>query len=425
MQIATGKSCAQMKESELNRFMNRVAESLAGDQFVRLVLSSPSVATDGPERIMGRRIDLKGAPHLSLTFRYATRDETKNIPVGEASPWLLGQVPSHFRSALLCTTTRDWQLHVPAKGAPRLVEHKPSSSEAPARQHDLARETWMDASATPWLRGLGLVDSSGKVRPAMADKFRQMQRYTEIVFHLAKDCGWIRRAAPNPASRPATHATAADRLVIADMGCGKGYLTFSAWHLLRRRLGLAVKIIGVEKRADLAAKSRELAQQLGAADLEFVSGDINSVNLPRLDALIALHACDTATDAAIRRGIELGAHLIVVAPCCHREVRPQMGHPEPLAPVLRHGLMEERMAEWVTDGLRALFLEWAGYGTKVFEFVASEHTPKNLMIAAVRAGKPFQQVKARQRLEHLKEFFGVKSHALDGWLGADATGTRE
>ena len=103
-----------------------------------------------------------------------------------------------------------------------------------------------------------------------------------------------------------------------------------------------------------------------------------------MDALIALHACDTATDDAIRRGIELGAKPIVVAPCCHKELRPQFGKPEPLAPVLRHGVMEERMAEWLTDGLRALFLEWAGYRTKVVEFISSEHTPKNLMIAAVR-----------------------------------------
>ena len=121
----------------------------------------------------------------------------------------------------------------------------------------------------------------------------------------------------------------------------------------------------------------------------------------------------------IKRGIELGAKLIVVAPCCHKELRPQLGKPEPLAPVLRHGLMEERMAEWATDGLRALFLEWAGYRTKIMEFVGGEHTPKNLMIAAVREGAAFADEGARKRIEELKNFFGIKHHALDSLLVGD------
>jgi hypothetical protein len=151
--------------------------------------------------------------------------------------------------------------------------------------------------------------------------------------------------------------------------------------------------------------------------LEFIPGTIAQANLPRLDALIALHACNTATDDALRRGIELGAPLIIVSPCCHQEVRPQLGRPEPLAAVLRHGIMAERMAEWVTDGLRALFLEWAGYRTKVIEFVPTEHTPKNLLLAAVRQRAPFTDAAARRRIVELKQFFGIAHHALAPLLG--------
>jgi hypothetical protein len=175
-------------------------------------------------------------------------------------------------------------------------------------------------------------------------------------------------------------------------------------------------VIGVETRADLVATTNKLAQQIKAGGLEFVRGTIDSAQLPRVDALIALHACNTATDDAIRRGIELGAKLIVVAPCCHKEIRPQLGKPDPLASVLRHGLMEERMAEWTTDGLRALFLEWAGYRTKIMEFVASEHTPKNLMIAAVRERESFANVAVRKQIEDLKSFFAIERHALDPLL---------
>jgi hypothetical protein len=200
------------------------------------------------------------------------------------------------------------------------------------------------------------------------------------------------------------------------MGCGKGYLTFGAWHLFRRMWKQSVRVIGVEARDDLVDGTNKLAKQISADGLEFVCGTVESARLPRVDALIALHACNTATDGAIRRGIELGAQLIVVAPCCHKELRPQLGKPEPLGPVLHHGLMEERLAEWLTDGLRALFLEWAGYRTKVFEFVPSEHTPRNLMIAAVRAGEPFSDANVRQQIQDLKMFFGVEHHALDPLL---------
>jgi hypothetical protein len=166
----------------------------------------------------------------------------------------------------------------------------------------------------------------------------------------------------------------------------------------------------------LANAAKGLARKIGADGLEFMVGTIESVTLPKIDALIALHACDTATDDAIRRGIALGAKLIIVAPCCHKEVRPQLGRPEALAPVLEHGLMAERIAEWSTDGLRALFLEWAGYQTKMIEFVSTEHTPKNLMIAAVRHTEPFTSEPARERIVKFKEFFGIKHHTLDSLL---------
>jgi hypothetical protein len=179
---------------------------------------------------------------------------------------------------------------------------------------------------------------------------------------------------------------------------------------------LPVKVIGVETRPDLVATTNQLAQQIRAEGLEFIAGTIASAKLPPVDALIALHACNTATDDAIRRGIERGAKLIVVAPCCHQEIRSQLGQPEPLAAVLQHGVMQERMAEWATDGLRALYLEWAGYQTKLMEFVASEHTPKNLMIAAIREREPFRDQTARKRVEDLKTFFGIKRHALDSLM---------
>jgi SAM-dependent methyltransferase len=403
----------------IHQFIGKFTASLGDGSFVRLLLSGPR-ASGGVEKVLARCVDLKGTPHLSFTLRYHARDETKNFALNDGLAWIRERAGREFRGALLSTTVRDWQLVTPRTGKMRLIAHKPNAGQAPSREHDQPRHTLLDHTAQDWLHGLGVTDAGGIIRAAMADKYRQINRYLEILSHLAKDCGWHKWEPEAPTSPPSqiTHRTSQtpNKLVLADMGCGKGYLTFGAWHLFRRVWKQPVRVIGVEARADLVEVTNRLARQIHADGLEFVSGAIGSAELPQMDALIALHACDTATDDAIRRGIELGAKLLVVAPCCHKELRPQLGKPEPLAPVLRHGVMEERMAEWLTDGLRALFLEWAGYRTKVFEFVSSEHTAKNLMIAAVRHSKPFMDAAARQRIEELRSFAGIQHHALDTLL---------
>ena len=371
------------------RFLQKLADSLQARTFVRLTLTRPVKAVEGLERVFGRWVEIKGQPQLSLTFRYPTRDVTKNLPLPEIVDWTRAQVTSHFRGAHLSTTAGDWQLT-----PKRLIAHAPAATTTPSRQHDSAKSTILNATAHGWLHGLGVVNGDGTIRPTMADKYRQIDRYLEIFSHLARDCGW----------------SETQSLTIADMGCGKGYLTFGVWQLFSS----TARVIGVEARPELVQAGNELAQRVHATGLEFVAGTIATVELPAVDGLIALHACDTATDDAIRRGIATGAKLILVAPCCHRQVRPQLGRPEPLAEPLRQGLLAERMAEWATDALRVLVLEWAGYRTKVIEFVASEHTPKNLMIAAIRERAPFADPAALARIEQFKKFFGITQHGLDG-----------
>jgi SAM-dependent methyltransferase len=376
--------------------------SLADSSFVRLVLSKP-VNTELPQKIFGRAVKLRGALYLSLTLRHPTRDVTQNLTLPEVTPWLAQQLGQNFRSGLLGTTTRDWQFIFKEDGAARLIDHRPADKNAPAREHDQKHAGLLDASARDWLAGLGILDLDGKVRASMADKHRQINHYLEIFSHLARECGWVGVALPQP-------------LHFADMGCGKGYLTFGLWHLFARTWKQPVRVTGVEARTELVTATNNLARRVHADGLEFVRGEIAAAKLSSVDALIALHACNTATDDAIRRGIELGAKLIVVAPCCHKEIRPQLGKPEPFAAVLRHGIMEERMAEWATDGLRALYLEWAGYRTKLMEFIGGEHTPKNLMIAAVRERKPFKDEVVRKQIGDLKTFLGIQHHALDPLL---------
>ncbi len=388
-------------------FLQHLAAACADDTFARLTLSSPKDPDADVQRVVARLVEIQGERCLSFTLREAKRDTTQNVPLADAPAFVERQL-RRFGAAMLATTAADWQLQQ-GDGDGKLIRHKPSQKAKPARAHDESKKTFLGADATPWLQALDIVDQQGRTKPKLADKKTQIDRFVEILAHLAQDCEWL----PGDDQPP---------LRVVDVGCGKGHLTFAAWHLVANVLRRPVDALGVEVRPELAAQANERALAVGAQGLRFVAGDIGTVPLPDVDALVALHACNTATDVAIRRGVAARARLIVVAPCCHQEVRPQLGSPAPLGPVLRHGFMAERMAEWATDGLRALALEWAGYRTKVVEFVSSEHTGKNVMIAGVRddaARTDAQRAEARARYDAFKAFFGIGAQALDP-LFADA-----
>lgn len=390
--------------SALPAFLQHFERSCADDSFVKLTLSSPTAAAGAVERIGARLVELRAGRHLSCTLREARRDTIVNVPLAEATAWVADRLANGFRSALLATATGDWQLRRDADGD-RLIRHQ-QARQVPPRRHDEAKPTLLGPAAIPWLEALGVTDARGRPRPRLAQKHTQIDRFAEILAHLVRDAG-LDHVSPDAADRP---------LRVVDVGAGKGHLTFAAWHLVHHVLGRRAEVIGVETRAELVEAANSIAGELAPGALRFVRGDIADAPLPGADVLIALHACNTATDHAIRRGVEAQAQLIVVAPCCHQEVRPQLARPEPLAPVLKHGLMAERMAEWVTDGLRALVLEYAGYRTKVIEFVGSEHTAKNLMLAAVRVHPPpdeAHRTAARAAIDAFRRFFGVERHALD------------
>lgn len=395
-----------MPEAPLPRFLERLEAAVRDGSLTRLILTSPRAgAPAGLQRVHARLVELRGATVLSCTWRFERRDETRNVAAGdvrtEAQAWL----PALFRSALLGTSAGDWQLSLPDDGAARLIRHKPAAAGDAGRAHDRAPQRILDPRAAPFLRALGIADARGTVLPSQQAKFRQVAQYVEILDDLVDDLGW-------KAGRP---------VQAVDMGCGRGVLTFAAWHLLRNLRGLDAHVTGVEERAELAEAADAHARTLGCTGLRFAAGRIADVPLDGAHVVIALHACNTATDDALARGIAAGADLILAAPCCHHEVRPQLdragGAPGPaLAAVLRHGLLRERFAEWLTDGLRALHLEAAGYDTRVLEFVAAEHTPRNLLLAAIRRERPVGPGPLQDAIAALKRAFGVERQSLDGLL---------
>ncbi|MEP6673387.1 MAG: SAM-dependent methyltransferase, partial [Chthoniobacter sp.] len=345
---------------------------------------------------------LREGRRLSFVWRYATRDVTKNLALEEALA-LLGQaLGAEWERAHLFTITGDWQLRCDAGGYGTLKASRPAFAVAPAPEHDREKTVAVDVSEAGWLRALGVTNAEGEARPGMAPKLRQIQRFVELLGHLVDDSPLRAPSAP---------------LRIVDMGAGKGYLTFATAEFFRAR-GVETEITGVEARAELVELTNRVAREHGFTGLNFVEGTIADFAPPQpLDVLIALHACDTATDDALAKAVQAGATLILAAPCCHKEVRAQLQPPLVLREVLRHGILAEREAEIVTDGLRALLLEMHGYRASVFEFISPEDTSKNLMLSAQRRAQPVDADSLRAQFRALMDFHGLREQRLATLLG--------
>jgi SAM-dependent methyltransferase len=350
-----------------------------------------------------RPVTLRGAPHYSFVWRHATRDITKNHTPADAVSQLEQIIGTGFHSAHLFTADRTAQLEYNKKGEPRLTFGQPVAVDLQS-EHDRAKARLLTRDSQPWLNALGVTTATGAVAAGMADKHRQIHKFVEILSHLVGETSF-----PPDASG----GSPSDRsLTVADMGCGKGYLTFATHDYFNHVARRPARVQGVELRPELVASANQVAHATQRPLLHFEAGTIESLPQANIDVLIALHACDTATDDAIARGVAAGATLIVVAPCCQKELRPQLQASAVLAPALRHGIFQERHAEFATDALRGLLLEWAGYDTKVFEFISTEHTAKNLMIAATKRSGPARTETAGKAVRELAAFYGIRTQAL-------------
>lgn len=400
----------------LSRFTALLRQSVTDGTLVKLTLGKPLPApgSDAPadpslRNLFVRPVTLKSGPHLSFVWRHDTRDITKNHSPGDALNQLAHLLATTFGDAHLFTPAQNAQLQTRPNGQKKLSIKNASEAPPPlVTTHDRAKSRPLATDAA-WLRALGVTNDRGHPREGMAGKFRQIQKFTELLSHLLCDAGLI------DASDLKSEVTTSAPIRIADMGCGKGYLTFA----LAALLGPRADITGIERRADLVFACNQVAgEQDFARGLKFVEGEIASTALPSptLDVLIALHACNTATDDALAAGITAGARLLVVSPCCHKEIRPQLTPPPVLSGMLNHGILHEREAEIVTDGLRAELLEWAGYRTTVFEFISPEHTAKNLIIAAIKT-RPSASPESASRVRALAQFYGIREQRLARHLG--------
>lgn len=388
-----------MGVSKIEDFTELFNQSVVDRTFIKLSLSNKRNSNSDLNNIYVKPVLIKEQLMLSFIYRHKTKDITRNFELSQATEEIGKLIETDFMQGLLATTLFDFQLLISKKGNVTIMKKPSASKSLPDLQHDKIKQRIIGESANKYLYALGIMNKEGRIRTEMQDKFRQINKYIEIVDGIIKDI-----ALP-------------ENLKVADMGAGKGYLTFAMYDYLTNRLNKKVELVGIELRNELIEQCNTIAREAGFEGLQFKQGSIEKADLPEVDILIALHACDTATDEAIYKGIKAGAKVIVCSPCCHKQVRRSLETTGVLSEITQYGILAERQAEILTDTIRALVLEAYGYRSNIAEFVATEHTPKNLIISAVKKklnpeyySIPDQDVIAT--IEALKKEFNLKSHYL-------------
>ena len=381
----------------IEKFLNRVAEAAERSTLVKMTLSKPAQKHDDLRNVYVKPVLIKEKRLFAFTYHFERRDEVKNYDTTQMLGILREMIPNRFLNAVLFTVSEDVTLLVSGKGKATIQTKKVQECREQNLEHDKQKARLINP-ANPWWYQLGLTTREGKITADMQHKFKQIYKYAEIVESLIK-----------PMKFEST-------VHISDMGAGKGYLTFALYELLTQRLNLDVDIKGVEIRPDLALKINEIIKANNLKGLEFVESSIEAYHPEKLDVLIALHACNTATDDAIASGIKAGAELIVCAPCCHKQIRQEMERSGRFDAITRYGIFLERQAVMITDTIRALILEYFGYKTQVMEFIEMEHTPKNVLLVGRRTSKAARDPKILQQIADLKARYGIERHYLEGAL---------
>lgn len=385
--------------AEVKKFADAFAESLSSQTFVKLTLGNYRGADKHLQKIQVRLIKTKKGVRLFTLYRSETRDTVKNYDLAEGNRLVSELLGRDFYSGHLFTTRNNFQLEIGKHGKSRLNVAGPTFKASPTLDHDREKKVQIDKN-TFYLKALGITDDAGRVRDKQQAKWRQINKFIEILASLVERSSLKDR----------------QNLSILDMGSGKGYLTFAAYDYFSNIRGVDVSVTGVDTKADTVALCNEIAAAGGFEGLRFVEGTIADFEVGDVDILIALHACDTATDDAIYKGIRSHAEIIIAVPCCHKEIRRQIKSPAIFEDILKHGVMLERLAETITDGLRSMLLEKSGYAVKLFEFVATEHTPKNNMLVGAKLPKPRPINEIEKEIEQLKIFFGISEQRLETLL---------
>lgn len=319
------------------------------------------------EKIQIKPVALKNGFHYQFAFHYSNKVIHQNVPESSFEVELMKVFPE-FRQGLLCTADADYQVLISKKLKVTILKKAPSRKSVGVLSHNRQKQYVLEeGTPVPFLVELGIMNAEGKVLAKKYDKFKQINRFLEMVQDVLPHL---------PSDRP---------LTIVDFGCGKSYLTFALYHYLSVQQQRKLNVVGLDLKADVIEHCGTLAKNLQYQDLRFLVGDIVDYDeLSQVDMVVTLHACDTATDAALEKAIRWNASVILSVPCCQHELFNQVQSPV-LEPLLSHGILKERFSALATDAIRAKLLDLMGYKTQLLEFIDMEHTPKNILIRAVKS----------------------------------------
>ena len=353
------------------------------------------------KRVELRYVDLKAGRHLQVTAYDDRQAHTSNHPAGEPARQAVDALLDEpFGNWHVETTTEIHQVRVTKRLEAVVHSHARDAEVEVDRDHDREKDRLLPED-DPVLIGLGLSDRSGRMKPSRQAKYRQVEEFLRIL-----DAGVTEAIDKGHLRRP----TAEDPLRVVDLGCGNAYLTFAAHRFLTAVRGLPVRITGVDEKEQSRDHNSALAMEI-SIDADFVVGSIADVALdPAPEVVLALHACDTATDDALARAVEWEAPLVLAAPCCHHDIAAQLRRsptPAPYAMLTRHGILRERFADTLTDALRASLMRLQGYRVEVMQFVESRHTPRNTMLRAVRTGSAVRGGGVRKEYDDLVATWSV------------------
>jgi SAM-dependent methyltransferase len=379
-------------------FIEKIQYSADNIESLKIILSKKRNKNDDLSKITIKLIKIKDSYFLSFVYNYKTNDQTKNYPIKDGIKLINEHLNNDFYNADLFTTDEIVQLFTNKNNNSLIKTSEQIFKPVVNLNHDNVKKQRIAINNNQYLQELGITTKDFKIKKDMHDKFRQINKYLEI-FESIVDTEKYK-----------------EKLKIVDMGSGKGYLTFALYDFLKNSLNLQVEITGIEYREDLVLKSNQLSEKINFNDLNFIQGSIIETKIEDFDILVALHACDTATDEAIFKGINSNAQIIMVAPCCQKQIRKQLNVQNEMASITKHGILKEQQSVILTDGMRALILEAYGYKTKVFEFISTEHTPKNLMIVGTKHNNSINRKELFNKLKAIKNLFGIDFHHLEKLL---------
>ncbi len=373
-----------------------IKSNLSDNKFIYGIFTTPRNKNDNPyKKITARPVSIKGENIIQLEKFTDKQAFHENYSYNDAAEKIVDLIINEYRNINLFTEESDFQLIVSKKGSVKITEKEPSKVQKIDDHNKKKQYIIQEHEPCDFLAYLGVMNNDGDVYAKKYDKFKQINKFLEIVDDSLKD------------------EKLEDDFMIIDFGCGKAYLTFALYYYFYNIRKIKVKIIGLDLKQEVIAFCNETAMKLNYDQLEFMYGDICDFEYKsKVDMIVTLHACDNATDAALVKAINWNTDIILSVPCCQHEFYDKIKSPE-LEPMIKHGLIKERISSLVTDSLRSLFLETKGYKVQLMEFISMEHTPKNLLIRAVKTNKDTE--KAQQEYENFKKFWNLSDLYIENY----------